>query len=163
MSTSTVNETHAFDFLVGTWRIANRGLAEMLVGSTEWEEFPSTAVAQRFFDGGGSFDTIHFPTKGWSGMSLRLYDPELDEWTIYWASSRTGLLQPPVVGRFVDGRGEFYGDDTHDGTPSGTPVRVRYVWSEITDSSARWEQAFSVDGGETWETNWIMHFTRADS
>ena len=79
-----------------------------------------------------------------------------EEWTIYWANSSTGRLEPPVTGRFVDGRGEFSGDDTHE----GMPVRVRYVWSEITPSSARWEQAFSVDEGETWETNWIMELAR---
>jgi hypothetical protein len=155
---------HDFDFLVGTWQIANRRLTELFVDSDEWDEFPATSVVQRFFDGAGSFDTIRFPTKGWSGVTLRLFDPEREEWAIHWANSRTGVLRPPsVVGRFVDGRGEFYCDDTHDGTPEGRPVRVRYLWSDITDDSAHWEQAFSVDGGETWETNWIMDLARADS
>jgi hypothetical protein len=67
-----------------------------------------------------------------------------------------------VVGRFADGRGEFYGDDTHDGTPGGTPVRARYIWTVVDDRSARWEQAFSVDGERTWETNWIMDLERVD-
>jgi len=159
----TVTGTHDFDFLVGTWEAAGRRLTEILAGSTEWDEFPATAVARVFFDGAGSFDLVDFPTKGWSGISLRLFDPETEKWTIYWANSRTGRLQPPVTGRFVDSRGEFYGDDTHDGTPDGTPVRARYVWSEITPTSARWEQAFSPDGGQSWETNWVMELTRTGS
>src|SRR4029453_7517466 len=108
-----------FDFLVGRWEVANRRLTELLAGSDDWDEFPATSVAQSFFDGAGSFDTIHFPTKGFSGMTVRLFDPERQEWTIYWANSRTGLLQPSVSGRFVDGRGEFYGDDNHDGARAG--------------------------------------------
>ena len=145
-----------FDFLAGTWSIANRRLAKPLVGAEEWDEFPATTVARTFFGGAGSFDEVTFPTKGWSGVSFRLYDPARAEWSIYWANSRDGRLQPPVVGRFSEGRGEFYGDDTHE----GAPIRVRYIWSRITPTSAQWEQAFSVDGGQTWETNWIMDLTR---
>jgi hypothetical protein len=163
VTTAPATTANDFDFLLGSWRISNRRLKELLVGSDEWDEFPSTSVAQPFFDGAGSFELVDFPTKGWKGMSVRLFDPEREEWTIYWANNRTGLLQAPVVGRFVDGRGEFYGDDTHDATPEGTPVRARYLWTEITERSARWEQAFSVDGERTWETNWIMELERVDA
>ena len=96
------------------------------------------------------------PERGFTGLSLRLLDPERGEWTIYWANSRDGRLQPPVTGRFRDGVGLFYGDDTHE----GRAVRVRYTWSAITPVSARWDQAFSTDQGQTWEVNWIMEFTR---
>jgi hypothetical protein len=97
-----------------------------------------------------------FPTKGFSGMTLRVFDPEREQWGIYWVDSRLGTLQAPVFGRFTDGRGEFYGDETHE----GVPVRMRYVWSEITPTTALWEQAFSADGEKTWETNWTMAHTR---
>jgi hypothetical protein len=103
------------------------------------------------------FEEIDFPTKGFSGLTLRLYDPEREQWSLHWASKRTGTLFPPVVGRFADGRGEFYGDDTYN----GKDIRARFVWSDITADSARWEQAFSVDGEQTWITNWIMEFTRS--
>ncbi|MEU7990685.1 hypothetical protein ACFV0L_19520 [Streptosporangium canum] len=146
-----------FDFLVGTWTVTNRRLVRPLTGSTEWDEFPATSVARPVFGGAANVDEITFPTKGFSGFTLRLFDVEREEWSLYWASSRTGTLFPPVVGRFADGRGEFYGDDDHE----GTPVRARFVWSEITPVSARWEQAFSVDGEKTWETNWIMELARA--
>jgi hypothetical protein len=69
------------------------------------------------------------------------------------------LLEPPVVGRFAGGRGDFYGDDTHD----GTSIRVHFIWSQITPTSARWEQEFSADGGRTWEANWIIELSRTGS
>jgi hypothetical protein len=147
---------HDFDFLVGSWNVANRCLVKRLSGSQEWEEFPATAVVRSFFGGAGSFDEITFPTKGHSGMTVRLYDPVRREWSLYWANSKDGLLQPQVTGRFEGGRGEFYGDDTWE----GKPIRVRYIWSEVTPTSARWEQAFSTDGERTWETNWTMRFSR---
>ncbi|GAA5017557.1 hypothetical protein [Actinopolymorpha pittospori] len=145
-----------FDFFTGTWDVANRWRTDFLDETSEWEEFPARSHASRHFAGGASFDEIDFPTKGFSGLTLRLFDPARQEWSLYWASRRTGTLFPPVVGRFTDGRGDFYGDDTH----AGTPVRVRFVWSDITAHSARWEQSFSVDGERTWVSNWVMELTR---
>ena len=149
---------NSFDFYVGTWDVANRRLVERLVGSDEWEEFPGVSVAQSFFGGAGNFDEITFPTMGYSGATVRLYDAATDLWSLYWiSSSKPGTLQePPVVGRFVDGEGLFYADDTYN----GIPIRVRYRWSGISESTARWEQSFSTDGEQTWEVNWIMESTR---
>ncbi|MGC4760165.1 hypothetical protein [Micromonospora trifolii] len=149
-----------FDFFVGTWNVVNRRLRKRLVGSDEWEEFPGVSVAHGFFAGGGHFDEITFPTKGSAGATVRIFDPAREEWSIYWMSSVDGVLGlPPMVGRFVDGVGRFYADDHHE----GRPVRCRFIWSDISATTARWEQAFSVDGEQTWETNWIMTFTRAST
>jgi hypothetical protein len=145
-----------FDFLTGSWDVANRWRTDFLDETSEWEEFPAVSHASRHFDGGANFDEITFQTKGFAGLTLRLYDPERQEWSLYWSSKRTGKLFPPVVGRFTDGRGEFYGDDTH----AGKEIRARFIWSGITETSARWEQAFSMDGEKTWITNWIMELTR---
>jgi hypothetical protein len=145
-----------FDFLVGSWDVVNRRLTERLVGSDDWEEFPATSTCIRPFGGAANFDEISVPAKGFHGLTLRLFDPEREEWSLYWANSRDGRLTPPVVGRFDGGVGVFYGDDVE----GGRPVRVRFLWSRITPTSARWEQAFSIDGERTWETNWIMEFTR---
>jgi hypothetical protein len=145
-----------FDFFTGTWDIANRWRTDFLDETSEWEEFPGVSYASRHFSGGANFDEIEFPTKGFAGLTIRLFDREREEWALYWASQRTGKLFPPVFGRFKDGRGEFFGDDTH----AGQPVLARFIWSGITGNSARWEQAFSVDGGETWLDNWIMECTR---
>jgi hypothetical protein len=145
-----------FDFLIGTWDGHNRRLVERLVGSTEWEEFPSTSVSRSIFGGNGNMDEIDFPTRGSAGLTIRLYDADRDEWSLHWVSSLSSTIDPPVVGRFDGDRGEFYCDDTHN----GKPVRVRYIWSGITATTVKWEQALSPDGGQTWETNWIMDFTR---
>jgi hypothetical protein len=152
-----------FDFLNGSWNIANRRLTKLLAGSDDWDEFPATSCCIPFFGGAANSEEYVCAARGFRGLSIRSFDPAREEWTIWWINSRDGRLQPPVHGRFdADGLGTFYGDDTHE----GTPVRVRYLWSRITPVSARWEQAFSVDGEQTvdaertWETNWIMDFTR---
>jgi hypothetical protein len=149
---------HDFDFLTGTWDVANRRLDKPLIGSTEWDEFPGRSVARPLFGGAGNIDEIDFPTKGWSGLTLRLFDEREQTWSLRWVSSRRNVIDPPVVGRFTGADGEFFGDDTHE----GTPIRVRYRWSGITATTAHWEQAFSVDGEQTWETNWTMELTRID-
>ena len=145
-----------FDFLAGTWDVANRWRADFLDETSAWEEFPAISRATRHFDGAASFDEITFPTKGFAGLTLRLYDPAAGQWSLYWASKRTGTLFPPVTGRFTDGVGEFYGEDTYQ----GTPIRVRFLWSGITGDAVHWEQAFSADDGHTWLTNWHMYLTR---
>ena len=148
---------HDFDFLVGAWQVANRRLKVRHVGSTEWDEFPGQSTMRTILGGLGNVDEIAFPTKGWSGFTLRLFDPQARQWSIYWVNSRDGIMQPPVVGMFQDGVGKFYCDDVDE----GRPIRVRYIWSHITGNSAHWEQAFSLDG-KTWEVNWMNDLTRAD-
>ncbi|WHT22810.1 hypothetical protein N8J89_17620 [Crossiella sp. CA-258035] len=145
-----------FDFLTGSWHVTNHRREQWLADCPDWVSFPGTSTAQSVFDGGGCLDEIVFPTLGSRGLTLRLFDPERREWSIYWANSRTGLLGPPVVGGFTDGLGRFHGEDEHE----GKPVLVRFTWSAITADSARWEQEFSADEGQTWESNWIMEFQR---
>jgi hypothetical protein len=144
-----------FDFFVGTWNSEQRRRTPFTDGP--WDEFSGTSRCWSVFDGGGNIDEITFPTKGFSGLTMRLYDAATDTWSLYWVNSRTGLALPPVVGRFGDdGLGVFTGDDVHE----GRPIKVVYRWSDITDQSCRWEQDFSLDEGVTWETNWTMQFTR---
>ena len=146
-----------FDWFVGDWTSKQRRLRKVFAGSDDWYEFPGIHRSWSVLDGAGNFDEATFPTQGFGGVTLRLYDRSRDEWALYWATSRTGLSLPPVVGRFdADGRGVFTGDDVDD----GKPIQVRYVWSDITPTTARWEQAFSADRGATWETNWIAEFSR---
>lgn len=157
---------HDFDFWLGSWRNQNRRLVKRLQGCTEWETFDSLATAQALPGGIGNYDDF-VPTDwnpGYVGMSLRVYSPQSQRWSIYWLENRTGgldhtgLLRPPVIGGFKDGVGIFEGDDLLE----GKPIRVRFVWSGITATSARWEQFFSADGGQTWESNWIMEFSRIE-
>ena len=151
--------SHDFDFQTGVWRIRNERLVKRLQGSTDWETFDAIQHARLLPGGLGNIDdfiTDHWP--GYVGMSLRLYNPRTRKWSIYWVSNRTGVLEPPVVGSFANGVGIFEGRDQHE----GQPILVRYTWSEITNTGARWEQAFSTDEGRTWETNWVMVMTRVD-
>ncbi|MFI6148256.1 hypothetical protein [Streptomyces sp. NPDC051109] len=143
-----------FDFLLGTWDVTNRRRLDFLDPDGEWEEFPAVSRASRHFDGAASFDEIEFPTEGYAGLTLRLYDPEREQWSLYWASRRTGTLFPPVTGRFTDGVGVFEGEDTY----AGKAVGVRFVWSGTASGSPRWEQFFSLDGGASWIHNWTMDF-----
>jgi hypothetical protein len=146
-----------FDFFVGSWDSVQKRLQNILAGSTEWgDEFPGKSECVSLLGGAANLDEVSFPTKGWAGVTLRLFNPEREEWSLYWISSRNPVIDPPVVGRFIEGVGDFFGDDTYE----GQRIRVRYRWSNITATTARWEQAFSVDNEKTWETNWIADFTR---
>jgi hypothetical protein len=150
-----------FDFWMGEWNVHNRRLRERLAGCDEWEEFAATSAARPILDGMGNedeFRTDH--AGGFVAMSFRFFDPEAGRWSIYWADGRRpGLLDPPVIGGFCGDTGVFEGPDTF----AGRPILVRFVWSGVTTPAPRWEQAFSADGGETWETNWTMDFTRAEA
>lgn len=147
---------HDFDFLIGEWEAASRRLKQRHAGSADWDEFPGRVSMRTVLGGLGNVDEIHFPTQGWSGATFRFFNPESRQWSIYWVNSRDGLMQPPVVGAFENGVGTFHGDDTDE----GRPVRVRYIWSMITRTTAHWEQAFSTDGGRSWETNWTIDLRR---
>ncbi|MGH3023744.1 MAG: hypothetical protein ACRDNI_08830 [Gaiellaceae bacterium] len=155
----TESTARDFDFWIGSWNVHNRWLRERLAGSDEWEEFEATSVARLLLDGLGNedeFRTDH--AGGFIGMSFRFFDPNTKQWSIYWADSRRpGVLDPPVFGSFAGDVGVFEGKDTY----AGRPIHVRFTWSGITTSTPRWEQAFSDDNGTTWETNWVMEFTRA--
>lgn len=148
---------HDFDFLHGDWRVRNVRLKDRLVGCTDWESFDAHQHCHPVLGGAGNLDEF---STGWSGgyrgMTLRLYDPRQRLWSLYWANDRDGVLEPPVVGRFEQGIGTFFGRDRL----KGREIRVRFRWHEIHPDSAHWEQAFSADGGAQWETNWHMYFSR---
>jgi NIPSNAP len=150
---------HDFDFLHGSWNVHNRYLKERLKHSTDWIEFDARSDAEPLLNGLGQLDRYsavrdRSPVEG---ITLRLFNPTTGEWSLHWADTvRAGVLLPPMVGRFNCNVGEFFGDETVD----GRRVLCRFHWTRIPDGSPRWEQAFSDDGGTTWEINWIMIFSR---
>jgi len=158
----TQNGSTDFDFFMGQWAVHHHRLADVTDRDcTEWIDFDSVGRAWPVLGGLGNVDTVSgtMPDgRSLEGMTLRLYDPEADLWRIWWSSTTSpGRLDPPVEGRFRDGRGVFLGEDE----VGGKPALVRYLWSAMTPTSARWEQDFSFDGGTTWDpVNWIMTFTR---
>lgn len=148
-----------FDFFMGRWNSQHRRLKERLTGCQEWEAFEGITDARHILGGMGNIDEITMARADGPGLglTLRLYDPETGLWRIHWASSGNndgfGL---PMVGQFYDNRGEFYAQEMF-GKQS---VFVRFIWSVFDENACRWEQAFSNDGGKTWETNWTTDFTR---
>lgn len=147
---------HGFDFEIGNWRVHHR----LKRANGEWWEFDGTCSLHTLM-GGASNVEEHIFTKASGttyGVALRTYDAQQDHWSIWWFDSRSmsGPLQTPNVGRFANGVGQFYAEFTDD----GKTIRSRLQWSAITATSARWEQAYSYDGGKTWDTNWIMTFAR---
>lgn len=148
-----------FDFLIGRWVVHNRRLKERLRGSTDWEEFESTCRARHILDGFGNMDefTMERAFGRVEAVTVRLYSPRAHEWSIYWAATTgNGRLDVPMVGKFNGRRGEFFSQEVFE----GRHVFNRFIWTVNGPDSCRWEQAFSTDGGKTWETNWIMEFTR---
>ena len=156
----TVPGLHDFDFLVGHWRVHHRKLKERLANSHEWIEFEGTLFSQPLMVGYSNVDdlVLNVPGAPYRGVALRSFDPKSQQWLNWWLDSRNplGSLDPPMRGGFKNGVGTFYGDDTLN----GKPVRARFIWSGITPTSCHWEQAYSPDGGKTWETNWAQDIIR---
>ena len=149
---------HDFDFEIGTWTTKLRRLQNPLSGSTTWVDYEGTSIVREILNGRANL--VELDVEGASGriegLSLRLYDAEARQWSLNFAGARSGVLTPPVYGGFNGNCGEFYGQDTLN----GRAILVRFVISEIEPDSARFEQAFSIDGGRTWEVNWIAIDTR---
>lgn len=150
--------THDFDFEIGTWKTQLRRRLHPLRGSDDWAEYTGTSVVRKVWDGRANLVELDVsgPAGRIEGAAWRLYNPASRQWSLNFANVRSGTLSPPTIGEFADGRGEFYGADTLD----GRAILVRFVISGIRPDSAHFEQAFSADGGKTWETNWIATDTR---
>lgn len=148
-----------FDFFIGRWRVSHHRLVGRLVGSTDWQDFDGTTQTRRILGGLGNMDenVLNLPAGAYQAVTLRLFDPARAVWTIHWIDARMATVDAPMIGRFVDGAGEFFGDDRLD----GRPIRVRFRWFVDDADHCRWEQAFSPDGEASWETNWTMAFERA--
>ena len=151
---------HDFDFLVGHWQAHHRTLNHRLANSHEWTEFEGTLVNQPLMGSYSNVDdtVLNVPGVPYRGVALRSFDPKARQWSIWWLDSRTPSepLDPPMIGRFHNGVGTFYGDDA----VKGKRVRARFIWSNITPTSGHWEQADSPDEGKTWETNWVQDIQR---
>ena len=155
---ATHDGAHDFDFEFGTWKTHVRRLLHPLSGATQWAEYDGTSIVHRFLDGRANLVELSVagPAGKIEGLSLRLYNPQARQWTLNFANIAAGVLNVPTVGGFHDGRGEFYDQETLD----GRAIFVRFVIACATRDECRFEQAFSADGGRTWETNWIATDTR---
>jgi hypothetical protein len=151
-----------FDFLLGTWKYHLSRLEHPLTGSTKWIEFDGTGTCIPVWNGRAQLDQLEVdgPTGHVEGLTLRLYNPQSHQWSLNWANAKDGILGTPTIGSFdaKNGRGEFYDQEMYN----GRAILVRYIWSDITPNSARFEQSFSIDGGKTWEPNWRTTQTRVE-
>jgi len=149
---------HDFDFEFGTWKAHIRRLQHPLTGSKDWVEYDGSSIVRKVWGGRANLGELDVSGSAGriEGLSLRLYNPQTDQWAVSWANSRDGNLTVPLIGRFEAGRGQFYSADTLD----GRPIFARFIFSDIKTTSFQLEQAFSGDGGKTWETNWIATFNR---
>ena len=150
---------HDFDFETGTWKTHLKRLERPLTGSTTWVEYNGTTVVRSVWNGRANLVelAVDGPTGRIEALSLRLYNAQSGQWSLNFSSSGSGSLGTPAIGAFRNGRGEF----TNRETFNGKPILVRFVISDITPTSCRFEQSFSADGGKTWEVNWIATDTRA--
>ncbi|HET7064197.1 MAG TPA: hypothetical protein VFI49_07940 [Rudaea sp.] len=152
---------HDFDFEIGTWKTHLKRLLHPLTGSTTWVEYAGTSIVRKVWDGRANLVELQADGAAghFEGLSLRLYNPESHQWSLNFANSGAGTMSIPTIGEFRNGRGEFFDQETLN----GRAIFVRFVISDITPDSVRFEQAFSDDGGKSWEVNWIATDTRVNA
>jgi hypothetical protein len=151
---------HDFDFEFGSWKIHLKRRLHPLTGSNTWVEFDGTSVTRKLWDGRAEIE--EFETDGAAGhiegLTLRTYNPQTHQWSLYWANSKDGTVVVPQIGQFKNGQGEFYAQDMLN----GKSIFIRFIWSNTNTNVPHFEQSFSDDGGKTWEVNWITDQTRVE-
>jgi len=149
---------HDFDWEFGVWKTTVKRRLRPLSGSQDWVEYVGTTTVTKVWN--GSANLVELDVTGPAGrieaLSLRLYNPEARQWSLNFSNINGGTMAIPTIGEFKDGRGEFYSQETL----GARSILVRFVISDFSRESARFEQSFSDDGGKTWETNWIAVDTR---
>jgi hypothetical protein len=153
---------HDFDFLTGEWETHILRLDHPFTGSTTWLPMTGKVVTRKVWDGRAFLEEIQADGPGrphFESLTLFLYNPPAHQWSINFVNSSDGTLSTPAIGEFVNGRGEFYDQETYQ----GRAILVRVIWSGVTGNSYHFEQSFSADGGKTWEPNFKADLTRVKS
>ena len=148
-----------FDFFFGRWTVQHRRLKARLAGCDEWDRFGGTSHVRPLLGGHGNIDdnVIEALAGTYRAATLRAWSASSRTWSIWWLDGRyADHVDAPMVGRFDGAVGSFHADELFD----GRPIRVRFLWDRSKPEHPRWEQAFSTDGGASWETNWEMVFSR---
>ncbi len=141
-----------FDFLSGNWKIRHQRLKD-----GQWDAFEGEATVHGLLGGIASVEELRIPSRGMSGMGMRVLDVERKRWADYWVNSQSGIVAPaPAWGSFVDGVGHWDSTEVDD----GKAVIVRGTWDQITPHACQWRQARSEDEGRTWQENWRMQWRR---
>jgi hypothetical protein len=148
-----------FDFEIGAWKTHVSRRVHPLTGSTTWVDYEGTTTVRKIWDGRANLVELDIsgPAGRIEGLSLRLYNQQTHQWSLNYSNSGDGTLGTATIGEFKNGRGEFFDQETFD----GRAILVRFVISDISANFCHFEQAFSADGGKTWDVNWIATDTRA--
>ena len=151
-------QNHDFDFEIGTWKTHVKRLVKPLTGSTTWVEMNGITTCRKVWDGRANLIELEAdgPNGHFTGLSLRLYNPQSKQWSLNFSNAADGTLSEATIGEFKNGRGEFYDQETYN----GRAILVRFVITPVNPGLIRFEQSFSDDGGKTWELNWIATDTR---
>ncbi|MDQ2835717.1 MAG: hypothetical protein M3Y50_18630 [Acidobacteriota bacterium] len=155
---------HDFDFEFGTWkthlRLSSR-LRHPFTGPETWSAYEGTSVVQKIWNGKANMVelSVDGPSGHVDGLNLHLYNPESHQWSLNFASSTGGAMSVPAIGEFRNGRGEFYDQEPIN----GRMLLVRSTWTVLRPDACHFEQAFSQDGGKTWELNWIADDIRTEN
>ena len=158
-ATSTERDgQHDFDFEMGTWKSHISRRLHPLTGSTAWGEMEATVVIRKVWNGRANLMELEAdsPTGHLEELNLRLYNPQSHQWSFNFSNSKEGTMAPPMIGEFRNGRGEFIDQEPFN----GRTILVRHLFTDITPDSHHFEQAFSDDGGKTWEPNFVATLTR---
>jgi hypothetical protein len=152
---------HAFDWEFGDWKINIRRLKNPLSGSTTWTDLSGTVSQRKIWDGRANLAEV--VTNGPNGrrefLALRLYNPQTNQWTLNFAGSSGGGFNVPMFGEFKNGVGVFYDQEQFN----DRAILVRFTFASATSKAGRYdEQAFSNDGGKTWEVNWVNDYTKGN-
>ncbi len=150
-----------FDFLYGKWHIHNRRLKTVFQDTEIWQEFDAIGEVEPVLGGIGhieKYEAVLPDGYAFDGLTVRIFNPQTGLWSMHWSDTRVFTMIPPVVGKFTNGNGEFRGSYR----ANGQEVQILFAWTDITPTSAKWAQAFSLDQGLTWEWNWEMHLTRVE-
>ena len=149
-----------FDFIIGKWKVFNKRLKERLNNCREWIEFEADYASWHVLGGIGNMDEIKVKNDEmvFHGLSMRIFNPKKNEWTIYWADDHhpENGIKPQVAGTFENGVGTFYGEELFN----NKPVKLRFIWKSINENHAYWEQAYFDETKKEWEVNWIMDFKK---
>jgi hypothetical protein len=145
---------HDFDWDIGSWKVHMKRLLHPLSGSTTWVEYDGTDIVRQVWSGRANLGEVELdgPSGHLELLTLRLYNPQSRQWSMNISNSAAGILSPPAIGAFQGGHGRFYDQEVYD----GKTILVRFDVSVLTPTSCRFEQAFSADGGTTWELNLIV-------
>jgi hypothetical protein len=148
-----------FDFMFGHYKIAHRRLRQRLKGFDDWQEFSGESNTVPILGGMGNVEDnlLHLPQGSYRATAIRSSDANLGLWSIWWLDGRKPHhIETPVIGGFDQGVGSFFASVQFE----GKPAQMRFIWRPNAPDGPIWEQALSPDAGESWETNWVMRFSR---